>query len=192
MASSERKAQKSFGLRDSRDMLEKLRWELSSLFCRQPYDVTACKYHAFNCAVTAWHITDWVWHDITPDVKERLGQKIQKSLKRCKDFQNYVCKACPSVNLCRQIANGSKHCLLERNPNPNISAGISDGEGYDYGNPIIVDGHTRHMADRVFHDALFWFERFFQEWNVFPDEPFVPSDDSPAGNRPRLRQVPGK
>jgi len=38
MAESERKAQKSFELRDSRDILEKLRWELDNLFYRERHD----------------------------------------------------------------------------------------------------------------------------------------------------------
>ena len=45
---AEQKAQKSFELRDSRDMLDKLQWELSNLICRQRHDILSCQYHAFN------------------------------------------------------------------------------------------------------------------------------------------------
>jgi len=171
MAPSEQKAQKSFELRDSRDILEKLQWELSNLFSRQRHDIKVCQYHAFNCAVTAWHATDWLWQDISQGLRSEL------QVRSLQDFQDYVRKACPELNLCHQIANGSKHCLLERNPDPTISAVISDGEGYDYGNPVIVEGDTRHMADKVFYDALFWFQAFVRDRNVFSDEPFVPMGD---------------
>jgi hypothetical protein len=171
MAASEQKAQKTFELHDSRDMLEKLQWELDNLFLRQRHDIKVCQYHAFNCAVTAWHVTDWLWHDMSSALRSAL------QLNRFEDFQAYVCKACPALNLCRQIANGSKHCLVERKPDPTISAVISDGEGNDYGNPVIVEGDIRHMADEVFYKALFWFKVFVQDSNIFPDEPFVPTGD---------------
>ena len=179
MVLSEEKGQKSFGLRDSRDILEKLRWELRNLFSRQRHDIAACQYHAFNCAVTAWHASDWLWQDLSssPELKTKLQEKIQQPLKTLNDFQDYVRFDCGALRLCHQIANGSKHFLVTRNPDSTISAVISDGKGYDYGNPIIVEGDTRHMADKVFYEALFWFETFLREWNIFPVEPFVPMGD---------------
>ncbi|MGC2048457.1 MAG: hypothetical protein WA635_07595 [Gallionella sp.] len=185
MALSEQKGQKSFGLHDSRDMLEKLRWELSNLFCRQRYNIAVCQYHAFNCAVTAWHVTDWLWQDISssPELKIKLQEIIHKPLNtlepfKLEHFQNYVRVDCGALRLCYQIATGSKHCLFERKAaDSTISAIISDGEGYDYGNPIIVEGDTHHMADKVFYEAQFWFEAFLRDWNIFPEEPFVPMGD---------------
>ena len=171
MAQSERNAQKSFELLDSRDIIKKLRWELNNLFFRERHDIAVCQYHAFNCAVTAWHVTDWLWRDISPALKSEL------QVKRCEDFQDYVRNACPALKLCHQIANGSKHCLVERNPNSTISAVISDGEGYDYGNPVIVEGETHHMADEVFRNALSWLEAFSSDRDIFPEEPFVPISD---------------
>lgn len=178
-ALSEQKAQKSFELHDSRDMLEKLRWELNNLFRRQRIDIAACKYHAFNCAVTAWHVTDWLWQDISssPELKTKMQEKNKESWSECGEFQLYVRKSCPALRRCYQIATGSKHCLMKRKPDPNISAVISDGQGYDYGNPMIVEGDTHHMADKVFYEALFWFEAFLRDWNIFPEEPFVPMGD---------------
>jgi hypothetical protein len=177
----EKKAQKAFGLLDTRDMLQKLRWELRNLFSRQRHDIAACQYHAFNCAVTAWHATDWLWHDISSSNVsiELIYNNIKPTPKNIADFQRYIQSDCPSLRLCHQIANGSKHCLLERNPDSSISANISGGEGYEYGNPIIDDGETRYMADKVFYDALFWFEKFIQKWNIFPDAPFVSMGDLP-------------
>ncbi len=168
---AEQKAQKSFGLRDSRHMLEKLQWELSNLFRRQRHDIRVCQYHAFNCAITAWHVTDWLWQDISSELKDK------RQWEKCQDLQKYVREECPELNLCHQITTGSKHCLVEHKPDPTISAGISDGEGYDYGNPIIVEGDTQHQAIHVFHAAQVWFEAFLREENIFPEEPFVSKGD---------------
>ena len=166
---AEQKAQKSFGLSDSRDILEKLRWELDTLFCRVRHDIRVCQYHAFNCAITAWHVTDWLWEDMSEKLKR------ERHWSTCKEFQNYVSEECPELKLCREIANGSKHCRLEgRNANPAISAKICDGEGYDYGNPIIVEGDKERDADQVFQLARNWFEEFLKRCNIFPEEPFFP------------------
>jgi hypothetical protein len=111
-------------------------------------------------------VTDWLWRDISPALRRELH------VNGCKDFERYVRENCSALKLCHRIANASKHCLLKSN------AIISDGEGYDYGNPVIVEGNTHHMADKVFYDALFWFQAFVRERNVFPpDEPFVPMGD---------------
>jgi hypothetical protein len=172
----ERRAQKAFMLRDSRDMLEKLRWELNNLDFRQPYDIAACQYHSFNCAVTAWHVTDWLWHDIS-QLRDKLVDKKGKPFKECQDFQQYIREACPALRLCHQIANGSKHCLLTHNPDSTISTIISNGEGYDYGHPVILEGDTQHMAYKVFFEALVWLDSFLRDENIFPAEPFVPKGD---------------
>jgi len=173
MAPPEHKAQKVFELSSSRDLLEKLGWELDNLDLRQPYDIAVCQYHVFNCAVTAWTVTDWLWKDISPELRVKLRDKNGKPLKDRKDFRGYVSAACPALELCRQIANGLKHGQFERN----ISAAISDGEGYDYGNPIIMEGDTRHRAYNVFYEALKWFQAFIRDHNIFPEEPFVPMGD---------------
>jgi hypothetical protein len=169
---AEQKAQETFRLSDSRDILEKLQWELDTLFCRQRHDIRVCQYHAFNCAITAWHVTDWLWQDMSAEFKA------ERRWNTCTEFQNYVREECPELKLCYQIALGSKHCRLTgRNANPAISAKISDGEGYDYGNPIIVEGDKERNADQVFQLARNWFEAFVERCNIFPEEPFFPVDD---------------
>jgi hypothetical protein len=57
---------KVFGLAAPHHMLMKLKWEIFKLRsvvaepCRPGAEIEP-GYHAFNCAVTAWHMTDWVW-----------------------------------------------------------------------------------------------------------------------------------
>ena len=67
--------------------------------------------------------------------------------------------------------------MTNASADPSISAGISGGEGYDYGNPIIVEGEKQHQAMQVFHDALNWFKAFLRDENIFPEEPFVSKGD---------------
>ncbi|SRR6266851_1202949 len=55
-----------FALATPAHMLEKLWWEIEqlkrSLEPDDRYRISGvATYHAFNCAITSWHITDWVW-----------------------------------------------------------------------------------------------------------------------------------
>ena len=177
MTLPERKGQKAFELRNAGDILEKLRWELNNLFRRQRHDVIVCQYHAFNCAVTAWHVTDWLWQDLPSELRAEIELAAGVPIKCLGDFQNYVRLQCSALNLCYEISRGAKHCIVDRNPDSTISTRISDGEEYDYGNPIIVASDGQHLADQVFHEALCWFQAFIHEWNILPESPFVPMSD---------------
>ncbi len=52
----------TFALASARDMLRKLEWEVAELARPDFYTV----YRAFNTAVTAWHLTEWVWRELPP------------------------------------------------------------------------------------------------------------------------------
>jgi hypothetical protein len=72
---------KVFGLAMPHHMLMKLRWEvwqLRSVLAKpcQPDAVVEPAYHAFNCAVTAWHVTDWIWQSAIPEERAELFSKL--------------------------------------------------------------------------------------------------------------------
>jgi hypothetical protein len=166
MAMAEQEATEGFWLRDSRDLLKKLRWELENLFCRQRHDVEACEYLAYNCAVTAWHVSDWLFEDIPDELRRSRGWKTLS------DFQQFIRSECSALTLCWASANASKHRRVKT-----TAVRVSDGEGHGYGNPIIVDGTQRHDASAVFWEALRWYEDFLQSEGILLDEPFVPLGD---------------
>jgi hypothetical protein len=62
----------AFALRGCRDLLEKLRYETGSLNTTERHDVMGRAYIAFNCAVTAWHMTDWVWVELNQSQREKV------------------------------------------------------------------------------------------------------------------------
>jgi hypothetical protein len=167
---------KPFALRDSRDLLEKLRWELNNLFLRQHYDVLVCAYHVFNAAVTAWHVTDWLWRDLqaNPSVLGRLQQHVGEVFANKAAFQKYVRGECDALVLCHQVANGSKHSEFRAG----VAATVSESIGSDHGSPVISGGTTEQPAHKVFYEALFWYQSFLRDWDVFPEEPFVPRSDT--------------
>ncbi len=86
-------------------MLHKLYWEKEQL--RKQVDsqqenlfnhLTAA-YFAFNAAVTAWHLTDWIWEAATPDWRREIAQDLDLPKLELKIFQNKLvekCRACVS------------------------------------------------------------------------------------------------
>jgi hypothetical protein len=60
---------------------------------------------AIHCAITAYHMHEWVWHDWLherEDVKAKLG------LTDLASFRKYL-KGCVWLGILRELANGSKH-----------------------------------------------------------------------------------
>jgi hypothetical protein len=55
----------TFGFDNSVDLVWKLYWEITRLHEATPHDPIDMKCFAFNAAVTAWHLADWVFEDMT-------------------------------------------------------------------------------------------------------------------------------
>ena len=111
----------TYGLTSSRDLLEKLEWELDRLkeaSNQNPTDPTDLYFHAFNAAVTAWHIADWVWRDMTPDQRKKL--EIDWDVNLCVNdeeggaFRGNLRKKDRDIAICREIATASKHVNITR------------------------------------------------------------------------------
>jgi hypothetical protein len=54
---------------------------------------------ALNCAMTAWHLTDWIYHEFG----------FESSFKNIYDFQEVVKRDCESLVVMHDITSGSKH-----------------------------------------------------------------------------------
>jgi hypothetical protein len=152
----------AFALRGCRDLLEKLRCETGSLNTIERHDVMGRAYIAFNCAVTAWHMTDWAWAELNQKQREEV-QKLAKTSfdlvpTNPKPLQKYVRCSSHALKLCELIANGSKHCVL-RDPDPRVRTTMTDGDGTDYGNPVVNDDGKEVL--------MVW----------LPEPPFVPEGD---------------
>jgi hypothetical protein len=63
--------------------------------------------HAFNVVVTAWHLCDWVFADLTEEQKSKL------QIQTLGDLQSHARK-CRALHLCQHAANASKHWAVEQ------------------------------------------------------------------------------
>src|SRR5438046_8637730 len=77
----------------------------------------AAIYAAFNTSVTAWHISDWLWHsslEARDKLKKRFKLNFTEGTKNqhkvgLERFQEAIVQECRPLAICREIANGSKH-----------------------------------------------------------------------------------
>src|SRR5258708_18890953 len=98
--------------RTAADFLQKLNREITRV--SDANETTDVIDHATNAAVTAWHLTDWAWHDIekdkTADPFRLLASIAGKPIRSLEDFQTFVRAASVDVGYCASIAVSSKHC----------------------------------------------------------------------------------
>ncbi len=121
----------AFGIATPRDMLAKLKRELNRV-ANASFLRDELVDHGTNCALTAWHITDWAWrvrfaNDRTAQdalaasyavLRTKRGRPIDR-------FKECVTRACPELALCQDIANGFKH-VVAIPPDDRQAAGVKD------------------------------------------------------------------
>ena len=122
----------AFAIRNEADFLEKLRQEFRDLECSPD-----SSRHAINFAMTAWHLTDWVWGLQLKANWERQRQLFGTIFRGGIDeFRAGVVKECEELGIMQEICNGSKH--LGSDPKADIAdtfraapINIKIGEGSD-------------------------------------------------------------
>ena len=94
-----------------RHFLQKLNREIARV--RDVKETTDVIDHATNAAMTAWYLTDWVWHDIEEDRTAApfrlLAKTAGKPIRSLHGFQTFVRAASVDVLYCESIAVASKH-----------------------------------------------------------------------------------
>ena len=153
----------TFAVENARDMSEKLWWEIEAY--RDEPDLQPKLWRAFNCAVTAWHISDWLW-------KERVdaGLTVGDVFK----FQNKMQARSRELRLCKYIATASKHKGVDRSPDPTIQVIVRAKNTQEEGVPIDHSSHWEVMISDASgeSDALGVFYKAYEFWNteIFADE----------------------
>jgi hypothetical protein len=170
-------------------VLTKLHWEIYSLrkaLSEKPEHIGhthAPAYCAFNCAVTAWHLADWVWNaspkDRRTDILALLGTTVTGDDRQdFVKFQTAIRNHSRALHICRQLATGSKHMAVTAHPAPNVRATMrweTEAARVDetrVGDPFAVDRYRLVVSDKgveraavdVFGDAFKDWERFLGRW----------------------------
>jgi hypothetical protein len=161
----------TFGLANARDMLRKLEWEVAEIERHDSFTA----YRAFNAAVTAWHLVDWVWRDLVGSGQRRPSDTKDAFQRRCE-------AVCPELKLCGLIANASKHGGHDRRRSAGAMSTVlladvvrAKAGAMRAGDPlatwtwrlIIRDGEQERTAADVFARTLpFWRELIDRELPV--------------------------
>lgn len=102
----------TFDLQNHHDMVGKLGRELGRMHA-STHDRQAVTDHAVNCALTAWHLVDWVWAEMKGDADLRAGVLAAigcrpQDLDR-DGFSAWCRQQCPELVVCQVIATATKH-----------------------------------------------------------------------------------
>lgn len=161
--------EQTFGFADCRELLEKLNRELDRYHGVAGRDelesealmnlVDQLKDSAFNASVTAWHLCDWVFNDMTPEQRKKLG------FAKLRDLQNHARKACRALHLCRQAATASKHWTVSDNPDHAVRVTVACELETGWMVYFVHDG-TKIGAEQVFTEALSFWTGFIYEYGI--------------------------
>lgn len=158
----------TFNLHGAGALLEKLRWELDELAGTELRDQRGVAYRSLNCAITAWHICDWVYEECvgSREVRERL-EAMHGKVASLADVQAWARQE-RAVAICYQIATAAKHNRVSHRFEPHVKAqykvdvsGMPDGlwtlaiyDGEEVRRPYDVFV----MAHKFWSLALNWLE----------------------------------
>ncbi|WAG79771.1 hypothetical protein LMK08_03630 [Metapseudomonas furukawaii] len=90
-------------------MLQKLSWEIRQLGIslrktrESVFAAQGASYHAFNCAVTAWHVVDWAWQEADREMQVALSREGKAGWIRM------LTDSCPALAICQALTNNGKH-----------------------------------------------------------------------------------
>jgi hypothetical protein len=148
----------TFAIEDTRDMVNKLYWEIEGF--RDEPELEKKLWRAFNCAVTAWHITDWLWRERAQDAQTLAA------------LQATMIERCRALLPCRHIANASKHGGVDRNPDDSITVRVegSDDDLGEWPQAILESLKSHHWKIMIGTpdgeiDAFVLFDRVRQFWD---------------------------
>src|SRR6516225_361432 len=181
---------KTLAMQSSRDMLEKLKREIDrlagSIIRQEIVD------HGLNAAMTAWHLTDWVWKEIQGSTRRpTLTARAGAPIRELKQFQELVKRNCAELAYCEDIAISTKHFAFSKlpvfstkvterfkiNPAPISKDGGATrhqfpppGETATYTAQAaelwITDGRSLTPATEVLEHAFQWWRKFFDEMST--------------------------
>jgi hypothetical protein len=175
----------AYDLKTPVDLLHKLRREYTR-FVSGHRNVSD---HAFNFAITAWHIVDWVWEIAnTPD----SGVTLPQVFKNAADFGKWIAEQSEEMTVCRDLCHGAKH-FRRRDPSKSVVADTTAQATVILAESIVIGGLESRKkpvkpTPRVDHELLvrrsdtdewqradwlfvavidFWFE-FFEDSGLLP------------------------
>jgi hypothetical protein len=156
-----------FNIRNSRDFYEKLLQEFAEL-----QDNPSSARAAINCAISAYHLHEWVWGDWLKNdyaTWKKLGIRDKES------FLAWIDRSEPFFPVLQALANGSKHFDRQISRQTKV-AGAFDSAAFDQHAfdttrlEIEVDGKWI-LADVLFNDVVLFWRDFLRNHGPYKELP---------------------
>jgi hypothetical protein len=147
----------TFSFESCVDLVWKLDWEITRLLHATPHDIIDMKCFAFNAAVTAWQLADWVFEDMT------IEERTKRGISTLPELQKLARQECHALHLCQRVAVASKHRVVRFHHDPAITTAVraiavASGR-FGKWELLIVDGETSYAAYDVFEEARqYWYK----------------------------------
>lgn len=171
----------AFHLGGWRDLVEKLQFEIDEFDRTRLVDAEPRwrTFRAVNAALTAWHISDWLWdwvEECRPELIDRFGAVLNSPLavhesrrKRATAFQKAIANRYRPLAMCRTVATTFKHARSDHYPDPLSTAGVYVLKLVSGTNrPTGEQWHDlRLFADGKVLNADEWLKRSAASWTDF-------------------------
>ncbi len=143
----------AFGIKNTTEYFQSLADEFSA-FKANDLD----EGRALNCAVRAWHISEWVYREFNLQSSQGTIQQYQKKLAQDHDYLSFM----------HDVANGFKHCTLSR-PLSNIedSALHPGAFSADFNFDFDVSRLVLTLADGSERVFLIEVEKAIEYWRAY-------------------------
>lgn len=160
---------KTFAVSTPADLIEKLAWEIRQLESHDEADCQGATYKALNCAVTAWHMADWVFESCDRPRLDYLSTLAGRRISKKVDLQNWCRASEAAVGMCQQIATATKHAFVKDYPDAMLHAlpQLEVRHGVDGGDVwlrlVISRGRDTYAPVEIFWRAEAFWRRLLEQ-----------------------------
>lgn len=112
---------------------------------------------ALNCAMTAWHLTDWIYNE--------YGNQLKVNFKSIHEFRNDLKVKCSSLQVMQDLTNGTKHHTITMYISKVKDTNLHKGDySSDYSRDFnistldikLIDGTSVYFEDEIENVMNFW------------------------------------
>lgn len=140
--SSQSSSRYAWTISTANDLLAKAKRDLKRFQTSHEYGDGEQVDHAVNCAITLWHVHDWVW-------RERSAEWAARGIVDKGSFQNWLHSrdGRGRLSLCERIANGSKHLVLDKPVDNDLTTAVME---FDVPDSMMREIRIRHEKGERF------------------------------------------
>lgn len=129
-------------------------------------DQSASGRRAIHCAISAFHLYEWVWGDL---IKPDMQLQAALGVNSCREFLRWIEQKSPWFSTVQKLANGGKHFIR----NPNFHARKMSGFGRGpygmgpYGSEYLLLDLGENAGEHRWKPAAYILEVVVRFWRDF-------------------------